>query len=93
MGRPAHPSSRQSHPNGLTERELKALSSSDLSASVQQLNPQVFASAAADPAWRQSHPNGLTECELEAVSSSTLASWQVPSGSGYAASASINQGA
>jgi hypothetical protein len=87
----ASPTWRQSHPNGLTERELQALSSSDLSASAQQLNPPVFASAAADPLWRQSHPNGLTERELEALSSSTLASWQLPSGSGYTASASTNQ--
>ncbi len=88
---PTDPSWRQSHPNGLTERELQALSSSDLSASAQQLNPPVFASAAADPSWRQSHPNGLTERELEALSSSTLASWQLPSGSGYTASASTDQ--
>jgi hypothetical protein len=87
----ASPTWRQSHPNGLTERELQALSSSDLSASAQQLNPPVFASAAADPSWHQSHPNGLTERELEALSSSTLASWQLPSGSGYTASASTNQ--
>ena len=40
----ADPSSRQSHPNSLAERELQALPSSDLSASVQQLNPPVFAS-------------------------------------------------
>jgi hypothetical protein len=44
MGRPADPSSRQSHPNGLTKRELQALSSSELSASASQLNPPVFAS-------------------------------------------------
>ncbi len=87
---PTDPSWRQSHPNGLTERELQALSSSDLSASAQQLNPPVFASAAADPSWRQSHPNGLTERELEALSSSTLASWQLPSGSGYTVSASTD---
>lgn len=89
----AGPTWRQSHPNGLTERELQALSSSDLSASAQQLNPQVFASVAADPSWRQSHPNGFTERELEALSSSTLASWQLPGGSGYTASASTNQAA
>jgi hypothetical protein len=89
---PADPSWRQSHPNGLTERELQALSSSDLSASASQLNPTVFASAPADPSWRQSHPNGLTERELQALSSSTLASWQIPNGSGYTASASTDQG-
>src|SRR4029077_10536712 len=69
---PADPSWRQSHPNGLTERELQALSSSDLSTSGAQLNPPGVASAPADPSWRQSHPNGLTERELQALSSSSL---------------------
>jgi hypothetical protein len=87
----ADPTWRQSHPNGLTERELQALSSSDLSASAQQLNPQVLASAAADPAWRQSHPNGFTERELEALSSSPLAAWQLPTRSRSTASASIDE--
>src|SRR5579862_9406060 len=45
----ADPSWRQSHPNGLPERELQALSSSGLSASAAQLDPPVLASAAADP--------------------------------------------
>jgi len=75
---------RQSHPNGLSERELQALSASDLSSVVAQVNPPVFASAAADPLWRQSHPNGLTERELQALSASSLAMWQNPSGSGVA---------
>jgi len=88
---PVDPSWRQSHRNGLTERELQALSSSDLSASASQLNPPVLASAPADPLWRQSHPNGLTERELQALSSSNLASWQIPNGSGYTASASTDQ--
>ena len=70
---PAAPSWRQSHPNGLTDRELQALSASGLSASAEQLNPPVFASAPADPSWRQSHPNGLTDHELQALSSSGLA--------------------
>ena len=88
----AGPTWRQSHPNGLTERELQALSSSDLSASASQLNPPILASAPADPLWRQSHPNGLTERELQALSSSNLASWQIPNGSGYTASASTDPG-
>ena len=88
---PAVPSWRQSHPNGLTERELQALSSSGLSASAAQLDPPVLARAAADPSWRQSHPNGLTERELEALSSSTLAVWQLPNGSENTVSASIDQ--
>jgi hypothetical protein len=87
----ADPSWRQTHPNGLTERELQALSSSDLSASARQLAPQVFASAPADPTWRQSHPNGPTERELEALSSSTLAAWQLPTSSGTTASASTDR--
>ena len=87
----ASPNWRQSHPNGLTDRELQALSSSDLSASAEQLNPPVFASTAADPSWRQSHPNGLTERELQALSSSTLAMWQLPNGSRNTASASTDQ--
>jgi hypothetical protein len=81
---PADPSWRQSHPNGLTEHDLQALSSSDLSASAAQLRPPVFASAAADPSWHQTHPNGLTERELEALSSSSLAMWQNPNGSSVA---------
>jgi hypothetical protein len=85
----AGPTWRQSHPNGLTERELQALSSSDLSASASQLNPQVFASAPADPSWRQSHPNGLTEREMQALSASSLAVWQVPTGLGNTASSGL----
>jgi len=85
------PSWRQSHPNGLTERELQALSSSDLSASARQLNPPVFASPPADPSWRQSHPNGLTERELQAMSSSSLAMWQRPNGSENTATASVDR--
>jgi len=70
---------RQDHPGGLTGRELQALSSSDLSAVVAQLNPQVFAAAPADPGWRLSHRNGLTERELQALSSSSLAAtWHGP---------------
>ena len=81
---------RQSHRNGLTERELQALSSSDLSAFVEQVNPAVFASAPADPSWRQSHPNGLTERELQALSASSLAIWQVPGASGVTTNVAQN---
>src|SRR6267154_1706814 len=80
----ASPTWRQSHPNGLTELELQALSSSSLAATVIQVDPPVFARAPADPSWRQSHPNGLTEPELQALSSSSLAMWQNPNGSGIA---------
>jgi hypothetical protein len=87
----AAPSWRQSHPNGLTDHELQALSSSGLAASAAELNPPVFAGAPADPSWRQSHPNGLTERELQGLSSSTLAVWQAPHGSADIATASANE--
>jgi hypothetical protein len=67
---------RQANPQGLTERELQALSASDLSVFTSRFDPTVLASAPADPMWRQSHPNGLTERELQAFSSSSLAAWQ-----------------
>ena len=88
---PAAPSWRQSHPNGLTDHELQALSASGLAASSPEFNPPVFASAPADPSWRQSHPNGLTERELQGLSSSTLAVWQAPSESANTAMASTNE--
>jgi hypothetical protein len=88
---PADPTWRQSHPNGLTDRELEALSSSGLSASASQLDPPVFARAPADPTWRQSHPNGLTDLELAALGSSTLSRWQTETGSANTASASTDQ--
>ena len=84
----AGPTWRQSHPNGLTEVELQALSSSSLAASTFQAEHPVVASAPADPSWRQNHPNGLTERELQALSSSSLAMWQDANGSG----AAIGQG-
>jgi hypothetical protein len=88
---PSDPLWRRSHPNGLTERELAALSSSGISASASQLDPQIFAAAPADPSWRRTHPSGFTESELAALSSSTLARWQTPDGAGNRASASIDQ--
>ena len=76
---------RQDHPNGLSNRELQAASSSSLAASAFQLDyPSSVFATAADPSWRQSHPNGLTERELQAASSSSLAVWQLPSGAGVA---------
>jgi hypothetical protein len=80
----AGPTWRQSHPNGLTELELQALSSSSLAASAFQAEHPIVASAPADPSWRQSHPNGLTERELQALSSSSLGMWQNANGSGAA---------
>jgi len=87
----ADPTWRQSHPNGLTDHELQALSSSGLAASAPEFNPPMFASAPADPSWRQSHPNGLTERELQGLSSSNLAVWQAPNGSENTATASIDR--
>ena len=87
----ANPIWRQSHPSGLSELELQALSSSSLAASAFQVDHPVVASAPADPLWRQSHPNGLTERELQALSSSTLATWQRVNGPENTASASTDQ--
>jgi hypothetical protein len=69
---------RRAHPNGLSEREIVALSSSDLSAAASTFNPAAFSRVAADTMWRQTHPNGFTEREMQALSSSSLASWQAP---------------
>src|SRR6202030_4619123 len=44
----ASPNWRQSHPNGLSDHELQALSASGLSASAPEFNPPMFASAPAD---------------------------------------------
>jgi hypothetical protein len=79
------PAWRQNHPNGISERELQALSSSSVSAAAEQLNPPV-ASAAADPSWRQAHPN-LGESAMQALSSSSLGRWQLPNGTENTASA------
>ena len=69
---------RRAHPNGLTEREIVALSSSDLSAAAGTFNPAAFSMVAADTTWHQTHPNGFTEREMQALSSSSLANWQAP---------------
>ena len=80
---------RRAHPNGFTDRELQALSSSDLSAAATQTNPPTFSFAAADPTWRQTHPNGFTERELQALSASSLAQWQTPGVPGTAAGSNL----
>jgi hypothetical protein len=83
---------RQDHPNGRSNRERQAASSSSLAASAFQLDyPSSVFATAADPSWRQSHPNGLTERELQAASSSSLAVWQLPSGAGVGAQSTIAQ--
>lgn len=81
---PADPSWRQSHPNGISERDLQALSSSSVSAAAEQLNPPVLASA------RQIHQN-LDERQMQALASSSASRWQLPNGSESTASASTNQ--
>ena len=81
---PADPSWHQSHPNGISERDLQALSSSSVSAAAEQLNPPVLASA------RQIHQN-LDERQMQALASSSASRWQVPNGSESTASASTDQ--
>jgi len=90
----AGPSWRLSHPNGVSDDELQALSSSDLSAAASRLHPLVLALAPADPSWRETHPGGFSERELQALSSSSLAIWQAPNRPGVTADASrVAQGA
>jgi hypothetical protein len=70
---------RQSHPNGMTQRDLQAASSSSLAASASQFdNANIFTGPPSDPSWRQTHPNGLTNRELQAAGASSLAAWQSP---------------
>lgn len=75
---------RQNHPNGPTQQELQAMSSSSLAASASALETPVLASIPADPSWRQSHPNGPTERELQAAGASSMAMWQVADEAGVA---------
>ena len=86
----ADPAWRQSHPIGLTDAELQALSSSALAASEFGLDHPVVASVPADPSWRQSHPNGMTAREMLAFSSSTLSPWHLPNAGYTALSATAN---
>jgi hypothetical protein len=81
---PADPSWRQSHPNGISERDLQALSSSSVSAAAEQVNPPVLASA------REPHQN-QDERQMQALASSSASRWQVPNGSESTASASTDQ--
>jgi hypothetical protein len=81
---PADPSWRQSHPNGISEHDLQALSSSSVSAAAEQLNPPVLASA------RGPHQK-LDERQMQALASSSASRWQVPNGSESTASASTDQ--
>jgi hypothetical protein len=85
---PADPSWRQSHPNGISERDLQALSSSSVSAAAEQLNPPVLAAGA--PSLRQAHQN-LDERQMQALASSSASRWQVSNGPESMASASSDQ--
>jgi hypothetical protein len=73
---------RQQYPNGLSQRELQALSSE--SPVWQLANPATTGLASANmapSAWRQAHPHGLSERELQALSSESPV-WQLPTESG-----------
>jgi hypothetical protein len=85
---PSDPAWRQSHPNGISERDLQALSSSSVSAAAEQLNPPVVATAG--PSLRQAH-RSLDPRAMQALASSSLARWQVPNGSESMASAASDQ--
>jgi hypothetical protein len=84
----ADPSWRQSHPNGISERDLQALSSSSVSAAAEQLNPPVLASTG--PTLRQAHQN-LDERQMQALASSSASRWQATNGSESTASTSADQ--
>ena len=78
---------RQSHPNGLSERQLQALSSES---APYDLNAPSFDKAPSS--WRLSHPNGLSEREFQALSSEAPA-WQLPNQSATSALASTDEAA
>ncbi len=71
---PADPAWRQGHPNGLSLRDLQAMSSSGLSAAAEQFDAVVVASAIADRS--RARPIHWSEREMQALSSSPLARWQ-----------------
>ena len=55
---------RASHPNGLSERQLQALSSESLASDFTKPTFDKTSST-----WREAHPNGLSERQLQALSS------------------------
>jgi hypothetical protein len=65
---------RQANPNGVSERQLQALSSEGLGLDFQHPTFDKTASA-----WRQENPHGLSERELQALSSESYAWHQTPS--------------
>ena len=78
---------RESHPNGLSERQLQALSSLGLAYTF-----QMFTFDRAPSQWRRSHPDGLSEGELQALSSNSSL-WQLPNRAQASALASTNKAA
>jgi hypothetical protein len=76
---------RASNPNGLSERQLEALSSEDLASDFQR---PTFDKAPS--AWRQANPHGLSERQFQALSSEGSA-WHSPNQSPTSALASTNE--
>ena len=78
---------RQANPNGLSERQLEALSSEALANDFQRPTFDKGPST-----WRQTHPKGLSERELQALSSEGAA-WHSTVQSPTGAIASTNEAA
>jgi len=76
---------RQANPNGLSERQLEALSSEALANDFQRPTFDKGPST-----WRQTHPNGLSEREFQALSSEASA-WHSSTPSPTSALASTNE--
>ena len=76
---------RQANPNGLSERQLEALSSEALANDFQRPTFDKGPST-----WRQAHPNGLSEREFQALSSEASA-WHSSTPSPTSALASTNE--
>ena len=76
---------RQANPNGLSERQLEALSSEALANDFQRPTFDKGPSS-----WRQAHPNGLSEREFQALSSEAPA-WHSSTSSPTSALASTNE--
>jgi len=75
----------QANPNGLSERQLEALSSEALGNDFQRTTFDKTPSS-----WRQAHPNGLSEREFQALSSEASA-WHSSTPSPTSALASTNE--
>ena len=76
---------RQANPNGVSERQLEALSSEALANDFQRPTFDKGPST-----WRQTHPNGLSEREFQALSSEAPA-WHSSTPSPTSALASTNE--